>query len=133
VDAGAVLSLGTDSHAVVDMFEEARAVELHTRLRDERRGHFTAADLLTAATAAGHRALGWDDAGAIAPGARADLVTVTLDSARTAGTDPEAIVFTATAADVTHVVVDGTVLVHDGRHTSLDVPAALRTAIEAVT
>jgi formiminoglutamate deiminase len=133
VDAGAVLSLGTDSHAVVDLFEEARAVEFHTRLRDERRGHFTAADLLAAATTAGHRALGWDDAGTIAPGARADLTTVTLDSVRTAGTDPAAIVFTATAADVTQVVVDGTVVVRDGQHLSLDVAAALRTSIERVT
>src|SRR5690606_8862608 len=58
VDAGAPLSLGTDSHAVVDMFEEARGVELHLRLRDERRGHFRAAELLEAATSAGHRALG---------------------------------------------------------------------------
>src|SRR5690606_33975021 len=60
VDAGARLCLGTDSHAVVDMFEEARGVELHVRLRDERRGHFRAAELLQAATSAGHRALGWD-------------------------------------------------------------------------
>jgi formiminoglutamate deiminase len=133
VDAGAALSLGTDSHAVIDLFEEARAVELHTRLRDERRGHFSAADLLAAATVAGHRALGWDDAGTIAAGARADLVTVTLDSVRTAGTDPAAIVFTATAADVTQVVVDGTVVVRDGRHLTLDVTTALRTAIERVT
>jgi formiminoglutamate deiminase len=133
VDAGATLSLGTDSHAVVDMFEEARSVELHTRLWDERRGHFPAADLLAAATAAGHRALGWDDAGMIAPGARGDLVTVTLDSPRTAGTDPAAIVFTATAADVTQVVAGGQLVVRDGRHRSLDVPAALRAAIGEVT
>jgi formiminoglutamate deiminase len=133
VDAGAPLSLGTDSHAVVDMFEEARAVEMHTRLRDERRGHFTAADLLAAATAAGHRALGWPDAGTITPGARADLVTVRLDSVRTAGTDPAAIAFTATAADVTGVIVDGRVVVRDGAHVSFDVAAALRTAIERVT
>jgi formiminoglutamate deiminase len=133
VDAGAVLSLGTDSHAVIDLFEEARAVELHTRLRDERRGHFAAADLLAAATAAGHRALGWPDAGTIAPGARADLVTVRLDSVRTAGTDPAAIVFTATAADVTEVIVDGRAVVRDGAHVSFDVAAALRTTIESVT
>jgi formiminoglutamate deiminase len=133
VDAGAVLSLGTDSHAVIDMFEEARAVELHTRLRDERRGHFLAADLLTAATAAGHHALGWDDAGTITSGARADLVTVALQTPRTAGTDPAAIVFTATAADVTQVVAGGRVVARDGHHRSLDVPAALRTAIEEVT
>jgi formiminoglutamate deiminase len=133
VDAGAALSLGTDSHAVVDLFEEARGVELHTRLRDERRGHFTAADLLAAATAAGHRALGWDDAGTISPGARADLVAVRLDSVRTAGTDPAAVVFTATAADVTDVIVDGRVVVRDGAHVSLDVAAALRSAIGKVT
>ncbi|MPZ26205.1 MAG: formimidoylglutamate deiminase [Micromonosporaceae bacterium] len=132
VDAGATLSLGTDSHAVIDMFEEARAVELHTRLRDERRGHFPAAELLAAATVAGHRALGWADAGTIAPGARADLVTVALDTTRTAGTDPAAVVFTATAADVTQVVAGGRVVVRDGHHVWLDVPAALRTAIEEV-
>jgi formiminoglutamate deiminase len=132
VDAGATLSLGSDSHAVIDLFEEARAVELNTRLRDERRGHFSAADLLAAATVAGHRALGWPDAGAIAPGGRADLVTVRLDSVRTAATDPAAIVFTATSADVTQVVVDGRVVVRDGRHTTLDVPAALRAAIAEV-
>jgi formiminoglutamate deiminase len=133
VDAGARLSLGSDSHAVIDMFEEARGAELHTRLRDERRGHFTAAELLAAATVGGHRALGWHDAGTIAPGARADLVTVSLDSARTAGTDPAAIVFTATAADVRRVVAGGRAVVHDGRHVSLDVTTALRSAIQEVT
>jgi formiminoglutamate deiminase len=132
-DAGATLSLGTDSHAVIDMFEEARAVELDTRLWDERRGHFPAADLLAAATTTGHAALGWDGAGTIAAGARADLVTVALDTPRTAGTDPAAIVFTATAADVTQVLSGGRVIVRGGRHMSMDVPAALRAAIEEVT
>jgi formiminoglutamate deiminase len=133
VDAGALLSLGTDSHALIDMFEEARAVELNMRLWDERRGHFSTADLLAAATAAGHRALGWSDAGAIAPGQRADLVTVGLDSVRTAGADPRAVVFTATAADVTHVVVDGRVVVRDGRHVNLDVPRALQASVSGLT
>lgn len=133
VDAGAELSLGTDSHAVIDMFEEARSVELHARLWDERRGHFPAAALLSAAASAGHRALGWDDAGVIAPGARADLVTVALDSVRTAGTDPAAVVFTASAADVDHVVAGGNVIVRDGRHVSLDVPGALHDAIGGIT
>lgn len=131
VDAGTRLSLGTDSHAVIDMFEEARSVELHTRLWDERRGHFPATALLAAASA-GHRALGWDDAGAIEPGARADLVTVALDSVRTSGADPAAVVFTATAADVTHVVAGGKVIVRDGRHVSLDVPDALQDAIGGI-
>jgi formiminoglutamate deiminase len=129
-DAGAPLCLGSDSHAVIDLFEEARAVELDERLRTERRGHFTAAELLTAATQTGHAALGWADAGRIAPGYRADLVSVDLGSVRTAGTQPLAgAVFAATAADVTHVVVDGRPVVVDRRHQSLDVTAELRSVL----
>jgi formiminoglutamate deiminase len=129
-DAGSPLCLGSDSHAVVDPFEEARAMELHERLRTERRGHFTAAELLDAASAAGHRVLGWPDAGRIAVGARADLVSVALDTPRTAGCDPAAIVYAATAADVREVVVDGRIVVRDGVHTSLpDVGASMARAI----
>ena len=123
-DAGSPLSLGSDSHAVIDLFEEARAVELDERLAAERRGRFTPAELLAAA--ANHAALGWDDAGTLAPGYRADLVAVSMDSVRTAGVDPAQAVFAATGADVTHVVVDGRTIVADGRHTGFDVAAALR-------
>jgi formiminoglutamate deiminase len=134
-DAGSPLCLGSDSHAIIDLFEEARAVELNERLRTERRGHFSAAELLRAASRAGHAALGWDDAGVIAPGARADLVTVRLDTARTAGVEPgPAIVFAAGAADVSHVVVDGRVVVRDGVHIGVgDVAAELARAIGTVT
>jgi cytosine/adenosine deaminase-related metal-dependent hydrolase len=125
-DAGSRLSLGSDSHAVIDLFEEARGVEMHERLHTEHRGHFTGGELIDAATVAGHTALGWQDAGTIAVGARADLVTVALDSPRTAGCDPAAIGFTATAADVRNVVVDGRVVVRDGSHLALpDIGAAL--------
>jgi formiminoglutamate deiminase len=132
VDAGSPLSLGSDSHAVIDLFEEARAVELDERLHTERRGHFSPAELLRAATATGHVALGWTDAGTIAVGARADLVTVRLDSVRTAGVEPAGAVFAASAADVTFVLVDGRVVVSDGQHASVDVPAALAAAIGSV-
>jgi formiminoglutamate deiminase len=131
-DAGSPLSLGSDSHAVIDLFEEARAVELDERLRTERRGHFTPAELTHAATAAGHAALGWADAGTITVGGRADLVTVRLDSVRTAAVPPVGAFFAATAADVTDVLVDGRVVVRDGRHVSIDVPAALRRSIQEV-
>ena len=133
VDAGSPLCLGSDSHAIVDLFEEARAVELDERLRTERRGHFPAADLLTAATAAGHRALGWDDAGTLTAGARADLVTVRLDTVRAAGLPPgPALVYAIGAADVTHVVVDGRTIVSDGRHVDIDASAALAATIGAL-
>ena len=88
-DAGASLSLGSDSHAVIDLFEEARAVELDERLASGERGRHGAAGLLAAATEGGHACLGWPDAGRIEPGARPDLVTVGLDGVRLAGTDPE--------------------------------------------
>ncbi len=134
--AGSTLSLGTDSHAVIDLLEEARAMELNERLRTRSRGHWTAAALLRAATANGHAALGWD-AGTIEPGARADFATVALDSVRTAGPVPrlgaQAAVFAGTAADVRHTVVSGRHVVRDGAHVLVpDVPAALAAAIDAL-
>ncbi|GLX54420.1 formimidoylglutamate deiminase [Streptomyces hygroscopicus subsp. hygroscopicus] len=135
--AGSPLSLGSDSHAVIDLLEEARAMELNERLRTRTRGHWTAAALLRAATADGHAALGWDEAGRIEPGALADLTTIALDSVRTAGPEPrlgaETAVFAAGAADVRHTVVGGRRIVRDGAHTLVpDVPRALAAAVEAL-
>ena len=121
------MSLGSDSHAVIDILEEARGLELHERLATEQRGHFTPAELIAAAT--NHASLGWDDAGRIAVGNRADLVAIRTDSVRTAGAAPEQLVYAATAADVTDVVVDGRHIVSDGRHTSFDVAEALRETV----
>ena len=101
-DAGSRLTLGSDSHAVIDLFEEMRAVEMHERLATQQRGHWSAAELLAAATSDGHASLGYADAGRIAAGQRADLVTVDLTSWRTRGTgaSAETLVFAASAADV---------------------------------
>ncbi len=134
--AGCGLTLGSDSHAVVDMFAEARGVEYAERLARRSRGHFTAEDLLRAATCTGHASLGWPDAGEIAPGQWADLVTVSLDSVRTAGPPDglatEAVVFSACAADVRDVVIGGRDVVRDGVHLLVtDVPGELSRAIRA--
>ncbi|MBY8876890.1 formimidoylglutamate deiminase [Actinacidiphila acidipaludis] len=136
--AGARLSLGSDSHAVIDILEEARALELDERLRSRTRGHWTSAQLLRAATEDGHACLGWPEAGRLETGALADFTTVALDSVRTAGPRPrlaaEAVVFAASAADVRHTVVGGRQIVRDGVHQLIDdVPAALATAIAAAT
>ncbi|MFJ9559670.1 formimidoylglutamate deiminase [Streptomyces fuscichromogenes] len=135
--AGSPLSLGSDSHAVIDLLEEARAMELNERLRSRTRGHWTAAALLRAASADGHAALGWEDAGSIEPGMLADLTTIALDSVRTAGPVPrlgaETAVFAATAADIRHTVVGGRHVVRDGAHTLVpDAPQALARAVEAL-
>lgn len=100
-DAGCRLSIGSDSHAVIDPFEELRGLELDERLATQQRGHWSAAELL--AIGAG---------GSIAVGERADLVTIDDSSPRTAGTgaDENTAVFAATAADVVHVVADGRVV-----------------------
>jgi formiminoglutamate deiminase len=132
-DAGVGIALGSDSHAVIDVLEEARAVELDERLASGVRGSHDASALLQMATEGGHASLGWADAGRIEPGAFADLTTIGLDSVRLAGTRPEdavdAVVFAGTAADVRHVVVSGRVVVSGGRHVSIDVPAELETVL----
>ncbi len=136
-DAGARISLGSDSHAVIDMFEEARAVELDERLASNQRGSHDAPSLLHAATADGQRSLGWAEAGVIEVGALADLVSVRLDSVRTAGSTAgsalASVVFAASAADVHHVVVGGRTVVAEGLHLSVDVAGSLARAIAQVS
>jgi formiminoglutamate deiminase len=127
-DAGVPLSLGSDQHATLDLLEEARALELDERLASMQRGRFDPAQLLTAMTA--HASIGWPEAGRLAVGARADLVAVRLDTARTAGARPEQIVFAATAADIDTVVRDGEDVVTGGQHRLGDVGELLRDAIE---
>ena len=131
-DAGVGLCVGSDSHAVIDILEEARGIELHERLATGRRGRFAPEALLTAATEAGYRSLGWPEGGRLAPGALADFVTIGDRSVRAAGLgiDPLGIgVFAAAAADITDVVVGGEVVVEGGRHVSIDVEAALADVI----
>jgi formiminoglutamate deiminase len=132
-EAGARLSLGTDSNALIDLFEEARAVELDERLESGVRGRHSASELLRAATADGCAAIGWPEAGTIEPQSFADLVTVALDGVRLAGTSAdhaiESLIFAAGAADVRHVIVGGRFVVRDGAHLDLDVPAELSEAI----
>jgi cytosine/adenosine deaminase-related metal-dependent hydrolase len=135
---GAPLSLGSDSHAVIDIFEEARALELDERLATQTRGHFGAEEILAAATTEGHASLGWPEAGRIAPGAPADLVAVSLGSVALAGhrreTLLESVIFCAGARDVTDVIVGGRRIVSGSRHQLVpDVSTELQRAIEAVS
>jgi cytosine/adenosine deaminase-related metal-dependent hydrolase len=127
------LALGSDSQAVIDLFEEARAVELDERLASGARGLHRPADLLRAATADGYASLGWPDGGRLEPGALADLVTVSLDGVRLAGTPPEhaveAAVFAAGGGDVRDVMMGGRWIVRHGVHVALDVAGELRAAL----
>jgi cytosine/adenosine deaminase-related metal-dependent hydrolase len=151
--AGSPLSLGSDSHAMIDILTEARLLEWFQRLATGRRGVFSPYALAVSATAAGHACLGWPDAGQITPGSHADLVTVALTTPRTwtpplpdpTGAEPpdaespdEALaeaestgaalartILGATAADIRNVVIDGRDVVRDSRHLLLqDLPGA---------
>lgn len=134
-DAGARLCLGSDSHAVIDPFEEARAVELDERLGSRRRGSFTGDELLAVMTASGASALGLP-AGGLAVGAPADFVEIDTSSVRLAGHDPhaviDALVYAAAPGDVRTVIVGGVERVRAGRHVSIDVASELDRTIRQV-
>ncbi len=131
-DAGARLAVGSDQQAVVDPFEEVRGVEMHERLTTLERGRFAPGELLAMGTVDGYRSLGWPDGGLIAGTCLADLVAVRTDSPRTAGCALDQVVYAATSADVTDVVVAGEHVVVDGRHRLGDVGALLEESISAV-
>ncbi|GAA4755971.1 formimidoylglutamate deiminase [Actinomycetospora chibensis] len=111
---GVRLCLGSDSHAVVDPFEEMRALEMHERLRHGVRERFTPGELLRAGT----------DGAGVAVGEPADLVTVDTASVRTAGARPDGVLLVASASDVREVRVGGEVIVRDGVHQRVERPAA---------
>ncbi|WP_112134581.1 formimidoylglutamate deiminase [Glycomyces dulcitolivorans] len=131
-DAGAVIALGTDQHAVIDPMLEARALEHGERLASGRRGRFDPAALRAALTVGGAASTG-RDLGVLRVGAPCDLIAVDPASTRTEGSEPDQLLLTATAADISAVVIGGRVRARGGRHTDLGDPAELlRKAKEAM-
>jgi formiminoglutamate deiminase len=127
--SGSGLCLGSDSHTVIDLFEEARLAELDERLRPPgpagaggAAAPLGADQLLAAATVGGAAALGVGSG--IVAGAPADLIALRLDTLRLATFDPADpvphVVWSATAADVRHVVVGGVLVVEEGEHRFVD-------------
>jgi len=135
-DAGATLSVGTDSNAFIDMFEETRAIETDERLVTGKRGLHTPNSLLAAATTVGATSLGWGTHG-IQVGAPADFIALSLDSVRLASFDgvngAAHIVHSAAPSDVRDVWVGGKQIVVNFQHVEIgDVVSGLRNAIAAV-
>ena len=107
-NAGPRLALGSDSHAIIDLFEEARAVELNLRLKTERRGHFTAARAARRRHEPRLPGLGRRRPDRARLPRRPDHAGPHLAASgdrRSRQRMLESIVFAATAADVTHTVV----------------------------
>lgn len=138
--AGVPLCLGSDSHAVIDLLEEARAVELDERLASGRRGSHDPADLLQAATRNGSASLGWPEVGRIEVGAQADLCSFDCSSVEMAGTfgpggtnAPAALIFAGRGSLVRDVIVAGRTIVRDGHHLGVnDVARRMSDAISGV-
>jgi 5-methylthioadenosine/S-adenosylhomocysteine deaminase len=119
--AGVNVALGTDTFPQ-DMLHEMRVAAVLGKVVEGDPRVATARDVFESATLAGARALGRDDLGRIAPGAKADLVLVNL---RTLGMAPvrdpiKNLVFSATRQDVGTVMIDGQVVVSGGRVLGLD-------------
>jgi len=137
---GVSICLGTDSHAQIDLFEDARELEYHLRLQKLERvvvsggasgggddsGTFPdgrvsalATRLFDCATVNGARSIG-AAAGTLAPGTPADFFTIDLDDPAVAGAAAHdllpAIVFSSSRAAIREVVVGGKPIVSEGQH-----------------
>ena len=119
LQAGAAVSLGSDSNVQIDLLEDARSLEYHLRMAKLERAILTAGHLFSCATEAGARSL-VAPGGSLEPGRPADFFTVALDDPSLAGADPESllahIVFSAERSAVRDVAVGGKFVIRDGCH-----------------
>jgi 8-oxoguanine deaminase len=129
-DAGVAVGLGVDGAASNDaghMLGEARMAMLLQRVAHgpvNGPSAMSAREVLEIATLGGAKVLGRDDIGALAVGMAADIVTVPLDDIGTAGAlhDPLAALVFCQVPRIRHSIVNGRVVVRDGRITTLELP-----------
>ncbi|HEV2827407.1 MAG TPA: formimidoylglutamate deiminase [Pyrinomonadaceae bacterium] len=123
------VSLGTDSHAQIDLMEDARELEYHLRLRKMERAILASADdegpsaiaarLFQCATVNGAASIN-APGGSLEAGRAADFFTVDLNDPSIAGASSDdllsAVVFSLSRTAIKDVVVGGKRIVEDGRH-----------------
>jgi len=128
-DAGVPVGLGVDGSASNDgahMLGETRQAMLLARVGFGPAA-MSAREALEIATLGGARVLNRDDIGALAPGMSADFVSFDRHQVGFAGADHDpvaALVFCA-PSNVAHSVINGRVVVEDGRLTTLELDAHL--------
>ena len=125
-DAGVSVGLGVDGAASNDaghMLGEARMAMLLQRTASGPHA-MSAREMLEIATLGGAKVLMRDDIGALAPGMAADIVTIPLNEIGLAGAlhDPLAALLFCQVPRVQHSIVNGRVVVRDGRLTTVDLP-----------
>jgi cytosine/adenosine deaminase-related metal-dependent hydrolase len=129
-DAGVTVGLGVDGAASNDaghMLGEARMAMLLQRVAHgpvHGPKAMGAREMLEIATLGGAKVLNRDDIGALAVGMAADIVTVPLDDIGMAGAlhDPLAALLFCQVPRIRHSIVNGQVVVRDGRITTLELP-----------
>ena len=119
--AGINLGIGTDTYPH-NMLEELRFALLLGRITARKVEGTRSRDVFEAATIGGAKALGRDDIGRLAPGAKADLVLVDLTNPTMMPVrDPlRSLIFMAAERAVRDVYVGGTQVVGDGKVLTLD-------------
>ena len=122
---GVPVGLGVDGSASNDsghLLNEARMALLMQRALTQNPEVMTARQALELATLGGARVLGRDDIGALKPGMAADFVAYDLRQLPFAGAwhDPVAALLFCTSVNVSLSVINGRVVVRDGRLTTLE-------------
>jgi 5-methylthioadenosine/S-adenosylhomocysteine deaminase len=132
VDAGVTVAIGTDTFPM-DMLGELRWASILSKVTDANYQSGQHRDVFNAATLGGCRFIERDDLGRLAPGAKADILLITLDQLGTlVYADPiKALIDAGTARDIHTVIVDGKTLVENGRVTRVDEDAVYAKAVEA--
>jgi cytosine/adenosine deaminase-related metal-dependent hydrolase len=129
LDAGVKVGLGVDGSASndgADMLGEARQALLLQRVGFGPAA-LSAREALHLATRGGAAVLGRDDVGALAPGMAADIVAFDLNAPGFAGAlhDPVAALVFCSPARVALSVIDGRVVVRDGRLATVELQPLL--------
>lgn len=114
--AGIKMTLGTDT-SPQNMIQAMRWAAVLSKLEERNTEATTAADVFSAATLGGARALGRKDLGRLAPGAKADIVIFSGDTMNMVPMcDPvKNIVYSAEMEDVDKVFINGRLVVEDGQ------------------
>jgi 5-methylthioadenosine/S-adenosylhomocysteine deaminase len=134
LQAGVNVALGTDSAAsnnTLDMLSELRLAALLAKGSSNQATALPALQALQMATLNGAKALGLDNKiGSIELGKQADLVAIDLRHPRTQPIYDAAatLAYSASAAQVSHVWIDGNLLVNNGQLTQLDLSNVLEEA-----
>ena len=121
IRAGVTMGIGTDC-SPHNMLEEMRTAAILARVTAGDMETVSTADVFHAATVGGATALGRDDLGRLAPGAKADIVLVDLaDVTMQPARDPlRSLIYTAAERAVRDVYIDGRKVVADGKVLTLD-------------